>query len=251
MRPHAPSHRLARTAAAALGAGLLLAGCSFTDGPERTASADATVTEAVTEVELTGARSGSIEVVPGAGTGVTVRRTVHYRGDTRPAPGQQVSSGVLTFTDGCSGSCVIDYRLEVPASATVRLGNSSGKIAVTGVAAADLTSGSGAVRADRVAGPLKIRTSSGEITATGLAGPSADVRSGSGDARLDFTRAPASVAAETTSGDVTLEVPAAAYRLAVSTTSGDREVSLPADPAAPSSLSAKTTSGDVRISAAD
>ncbi|GHI87418.1 DUF4097 family beta strand repeat-containing protein [Streptomyces xanthophaeus] len=251
MSPHATSHRLARTAVAALGAGLLLSGCSLVEGEQRTADADATVTEAVTAVELTGARAGSIEVVPGTGPGVTVRRTVHYRGDTRPAPGQQVSgSGVLTFTDGCSGTCFVDYRLEVPASATVRLGNSSGRISVAGIAGADLTSDSGRVSADRVAGPLKIRTSSGGITATGLAGPSADVRSDSGDARLDFARTPASVAAETTSGDFTLKVPAAAYRVAVSTTSGSREVSLPSDPAAPSALSASTTSGDVRISTA-
>ncbi|MCX4691030.1 DUF4097 family beta strand repeat-containing protein [Streptomyces sp. NBC_01408] len=250
MTSHATSLRLTRTAAAALGAGLLLSGCSLTDGPKRTASADATVSEAVTAVELTEARAGSIEVVPGTGPGVTVRRTVHYRGDTEPTPGQQVSGGVLTFTDGCSDTCFIDYRLEVPASAEVRLGNSSGKITVAGVAAADLTSESGAVEVDRIAGPLKIRTSSGAITATGLAGPSADIRSDSGDTRLDFAQAPASVAAESSSGDVTLKVPAAAYRVAVSTTSGAREVSLPTDPAAASALSAKTTSGDVRISAA-
>ncbi|WP_412076752.1 DUF4097 family beta strand repeat-containing protein [Streptomyces xanthophaeus] len=251
MTSHATSLRPARTATATLGVGLLLAGCSFGEGPKRTASADATVAEAVTAVELTEARAGSIEVVAGTGPGVTVRRTVHYRGDTRPTPGQQVSGGVLTFTDGCSGTCSIDYRLEVPASATVRLGNSSGEITVAGVAAADLTSDSGAVEADRVAGPLKIRTSSGAITATGLAGPSADIRSDSGDTRLDFTRAPAAVAAETSSGNLALKVPSAAYRIAVSTTSGAREVSLPADPAASSTLSAKTTSGDVRISAAD
>lgn len=251
MTSHAASLRLTRTAAAALGAGLLLAGCSFGDGPKRTASADATVAEAVTAVELTGTRAGSIEVVPGTGPGVGVRRTVHYRGTTEPAPGQQVSAdGVLTFSDGCSDTCWVDYRLEVPASATVRLGSSSGRISVAGVAAAELTSDSGRVTAEGVTGPLKIRTSSGTIVATGLAGPDAEVRSDSGDARLDFARPPASVSAETTSGDVTLKVPQAAYRLAVSTTSGDREISLPADPSASAGLSARTTSGDVRISAA-
>lgn len=106
---------------------------------------------------------------------------------------------MLTFTDGCSDTCFIDYRPEVPASATVRLGNSSGKITVAGVAAADLTSDSGAVEADRVAGPLKIRTSSGAITARGLTGPSADIRSGSRDTRLASTQAPTPVAAETSS----------------------------------------------------
>ncbi|MGW9071279.1 DUF4097 family beta strand repeat-containing protein [Streptomyces yangpuensis] len=224
-----------------------MAGCSLVDGPRRTARADTTVAEAVTAVELTGTGAGSIEVTPGTGPGVTVRRTVHYRGDTAPTPGQQVSEGVLTFTDGCSGNCSIDYRLEVPATAKVTLESDSGDITVTGVAAAEVEADSGDVRAEGKAGPLRISTSSGGITATGLSGPSASVRSDSGDTRVDFAKAPASGLAETTSGDVALRVPTAPYRLAVSTTSGARDVTLPDDASAPSHLSARTTSGAVRI----
>lgn len=254
MTTHATSHRLVGNAIAALGAGLLLAGCSFAagsvvHGPQRTATADATVAEAVTAVEVTDARAGSIEVTPGAGPGVTVRRTVRYRGDTVPTPGQQVRAGVLTFSNGCSKSCSVDYRLEVPASATVRLESSSGRITVTGVAAAELEAESGEVRAERITGPLKIRTSSGGVSATGLSGPSVDIRSSSGDAQLDFAKAPSSVDVETSSGDVTLEVPSAAYRIDVSATSGDGDVSLASDPSASSGLSVKTSSGDIRISA--
>ncbi|MEV6679539.1 DUF4097 family beta strand repeat-containing protein [Streptomyces erythrochromogenes] len=248
MTSHTTAAAVARAATVALAAGLVLAGCSFVEGPRKTVRADTTVTEAVTAVEVTGTRAGSIEVTPGTGPGVTVRRTVHYRGDTAPAPGQQVSGGVLTFTDGCSGNCSIDYRLEVPASAKVTLESDSGDITVTGVAAADVEADSGDVRAEAIAGPLKISTSSGGITATGLSGPSASAHSDSGDTRLDFAKAPASVLAETTSGDVSLKVPAAPYRLSVSTTSGERDVTLPDDASAPSRLSAKTTSGDVRIS---
>ncbi|MGW2038450.1 DUF4097 family beta strand repeat-containing protein [Streptomyces virginiae] len=248
MTSHTTAARAARAAAVALAAGLVLAGCSFTDGPRRTATADTTVTEAVTAVEVTGTRAGSIEITPGTGPGVTVRRTVHYRGDTAPTPGQQVSGGVLTFTNGCSANCSIDYRLEVPASAKVTLESDSGDITVTGVAAAEVEADSGDVRAEGITGPLKISTSSGGITATGLSGPDTSVRSDSGDARLDFAKTPSSVLAETTSGDVSLKVPPAPYRLAVSTTSGARHLSVPDDASAPSRLSAKTTSGDVRIS---
>ncbi|MGW7434943.1 DUF4097 family beta strand repeat-containing protein [Streptomyces sp. NPDC054849] len=254
MTTHATSHRLAGNAIAALAAGLLLTGCSLTegsvmDGPRKTATADATVAEAVTTVEVPDTRAGSIEVTPGAGPGVTVRRTVHYRADTVPTPGQQVSAGVLTFSNGCSGSCSIDYRLEVPASATVKLESSSGRITVTGVAAAELKADSGEVRAERIAGPLKIRTSSGDVSATALFGSSTDVRSASGDARLDFTKVPSSVKAETSSGDVTVEVPPAPYRIDVSTSSGTKDVGPASDLAASSGLSVKTSSGDIRISA--
>nr|WSX49815.1 DUF4097 domain-containing protein [Streptomyces sp. NBC_00974] len=257
--------RTATTAAAtrtavmggALAAGLLLTGCSL--GPAagigggrlKTVSADATFAEAVTEVDVSDARSGSIKVTPGAGPGVIVRRTVRYRGGAAPVPAQQVSGGVLSLTNGdCSGRCSIDYRLEVPASATVRLQSGSGDIRVTGVAAADVRTSSGSVGADRIAGPLKIRTSSGSVTGENLAGPSAEARSGSGTVRLAFTKVPDSVAVETSSGDARLEVPPARYGIEASTDSGEREITLPADPSATARLSARTTSGDIRIFAA-
>ncbi|MFD9377304.1 DUF4097 domain-containing protein [Streptomyces sp. NPDC059999] len=248
----ARASRPARTAVAACAVvgGLLLTGCSLTAHTMKTVRADATVAEAVTAVEITGARHGSIEVTPGSGPGVAVHRTVHYRGDTAPRPGQHVSGGLLTFDSGCTGSCYVDYRLEVPASATVKLESSSGRVTVTGVAAADVETSSGDVELERIAGALKARTSSGDITGSALAGPGADIRSTSGDARLAFTASPNAVAAETGSGNVTLTVPSAPYRVDVSTTSGDRRIALPTDPAAGARLSVRTTSGDVRVSAA-
>ncbi|MFD8981838.1 DUF4097 domain-containing protein [Streptomyces sp. NPDC059564] len=250
MPAHTTSARLTRTAvaAAATAAALLLTGCSLVEARTKTATADATVTEAVTAVEVTDARRGSIEVTPGSGPGVTVHRTVHYRGDTAPAPGQRVSGGLLTFTDGCADDCWVDYRLEVPASAKVRLGNSSGGITVEGVAAAEVTSDSGDVRAQRIAGPLKIRTSSGDITATALNAPETEIRSASGNATLAFAAPPASLSVTTTSGEVEARLPRAPYEVTASTTSGDRDITLPSTPAAPSRLSFHTTSGDLHVS---
>ncbi|MFE6841141.1 DUF4097 domain-containing protein [Streptomyces sp. NPDC057686] len=249
MSSHIASSRFSRTAVAALAAGLLLYGCSFEDAGQKTAAADAAVTEAVAAVEVKDARRGSIEVSPGTGPGVTIRRTVHYRGEKAPKPAQQVSAGVLTFTDGCSDTCFIDYRLEVPASATVRLESSSGRITVAGVSAADLTTSSGEITADRIAGPLKVRTSSGSVTATALAGRTAELHASSGDARLTFAKPPTSVTARTGSGDVTLTVPQAPYEITATTASGDRDT-LPTTPQAPSHLAVHTTSGDIRITSA-
>ncbi|MFD0266796.1 DUF4097 domain-containing protein [Streptomyces sp. NPDC127106] len=212
-------------------------------------SDDAEVSEAVTAVEVPDTRRGSVEVVPGTGPGVRIHRTVHYRGGAEPVPGRQLSQGRLVLTGGCSGSCFTDWRLEVPATATVKLASSSGRITVTGVAAADLTSSSGDLRAEGVTGPLRVRTDSGSVTATGLTGTSADAVASSGDVRLEFAKGPGSVSAETSSGDVTLRLPAAPYRVEASTDSGRRDVSVPSDPAAPARLTARTSSGDVRISA--
>ncbi|MET9700612.1 DUF4097 family beta strand repeat-containing protein [Streptomyces sp. NPDC006529] len=245
------------TALAALAAALLLSACTpdlLGGGDQkttRTATADATVTEAVTSVEIRNSRRGSIEVVPGTGPGVSVHRTVHYGGDTLPRPGQRISGGALTFTDDCGDgtSCYVDYRLEVPAAARVKLGSSSGSITVTGVAEAELAASSGSVRAERISGALRVSTSSGEITGVALGGPSAAVHSSSGDARLDFTGAPASVTAEASSGDVTLRVPGGPYRVDLTTSSGNRDVAVPTDPAAAARLTVRTSSGDVRITA--
>ncbi|WP_371617895.1 DUF4097 domain-containing protein [Streptomyces sp. NBC_00454] len=246
----------ARTAvtstAVALAAGLLLTGCSFSlTAPQKKASSDVTVSEAVTTVEVPDARSGDIEVTVGSGPGVVVHRTVRYRGDSKPEPAHRVSGGVLTLTNGdCSDECAVDYRLEVPASAKVELHGDSGDITVAGVAAADLATSSGEVKAEGIAGQLKIRTSSGDISAENLAGRTVEARSESGAVDLAFAKAPASVAVASTSGDAKLKVPSAPYRVEVSTDSGDRAITIPTDPAAPASLSVKTTSGDIQISAA-
>ncbi|TDU76005.1 hypothetical protein EDD91_2709 [Streptomyces sp. KS 21] len=74
MPSHITSFRFSRTVVVALAAGLLLYGCSFEDTGQKRATADATVAEAVTSVEVKDARRGSIEVAPGTGPGVTIHR---------------------------------------------------------------------------------------------------------------------------------------------------------------------------------
>ncbi|MFJ3881202.1 DUF4097 family beta strand repeat-containing protein [Streptomyces sp. NPDC090077] len=253
MALHTFSRTALAAAATAAAAALLLSGCSFVEEARlKTAADEATVTDAVTAVELTGLRRGSVEVTPGSGPGVTVRRVAHYRGDTAPVPGQRVSGGVLGFTDGCGGdgdSCWVDYRLEVPASVRLKIGSSSGDITVTGVASAELDSSSGDVRAERITGPLKVRTSSGDLRAADLAGAEFEFRSSSGDSTVGFAKAPASVSVTTSSGDVTLRAPQAPYRVSADTASGERDVTLGDAPGATSRIAVRTTSGDIRIGA--
>ncbi|MFJ9337816.1 DUF4097 family beta strand repeat-containing protein [Streptomyces sp. NPDC101733] len=251
MSPHAPSARLTRTVVGTTAAVtlLLLAGCGALPGRAmKTSTSEATVTEAVTAVEITDARRGSVEVTPGSGAGVTVHRTVHYRGDTTPEPGRRVSDGTLSFTNGCGNDCWVDYRLVVPATVKVKIDGSSGDVSVTGVARAEVDTDSGDVRVERIAGPLKVRTSSGEIRAGALSDAGADIRTDSGDTTLDFAQVPRSVSVTSTAGDVDVTVPRAPYEVTASTTSGTRRIAVPTTPAAPSRLALKTTSGDVHVS---
>ncbi len=106
------------------------------------------------------------------------------------------------------------------------------------------------MRAEDISGPLKVETSSGSITGSGLSGPSAEIRSYSGATHLGFTKAPTSVTTDTGSGSMTLKVPDGPYKVAVSTTSGKRDVRVPNDPSARATITAKASSGTVEITAA-
>ncbi|WP_028922389.1 DUF4097 family beta strand repeat-containing protein [Pseudonocardia acaciae] len=239
----------------ALVAVLLVAGCSAGGGfgaNTKTMTADATVTEAVTSVEVTDAASGSIRVSPGSGQGVGVHRTVHYRDEVPPRPSQRVSGGVLTFDRGCE-NCYIDYELTVPASAGVTLGSASGDVDVRGVASADVRTASGRVTAESIAGGFSARTSSGDITGGGLGGGlgGGEVRvdTQSGATELRFVAAPGSVTARAVSGDVRVTVPAGRYRVEAATKSGQRQVDVPSDPASGARIAVESLSGNVTVSA--
>ncbi|MEU5424825.1 DUF4097 family beta strand repeat-containing protein [Streptomyces olivoreticuli] len=231
----------------ALAAGLLLSGCSAGDSARKTATDDATVKGPVTSVEILGNRRGSVAITSGMGPGVTVHRTVHYGGSTKPEPTQDLSAGVLTFHGGCGDNCFIDYELTVPATAHARIGASSGRITVRGVAGADIDTSSGEVTVAALTGPLAVRTHSGRITGTELSGPTATVTASSGPVHLSFAKRPASVAARTTSGDVELTVPDGTYHVETGTSSGSSEVGVRKDESADAKLSVRTSSGDVKI----
>ncbi|MEV6669293.1 DUF4097 family beta strand repeat-containing protein [Streptomyces sp. NPDC051162] len=236
-------------AALATVTGLLLAGCGFGDSARKTATEEAVVTEPVTAVEILGNRGGAIEITPGTGPGVTIHRTLHYGGPTKPTPTHELSAGVLTFHSGCGHNCFVDYALTVPAAAHARLGTSSGPVTVRGLAGADIGTGSGEVTAAALTGPLAVRTHSGRITGTELSGTTATVSASSGPVHLSFARRPASVTARTTSGDVELTVPYGTYHVETGTSSGSSEVGVRKEESADARLSVRTSSGNVRIDA--
>ncbi len=80
-------------------------------------------------------------------------------------------------------------KLVVPAAASVLIRNAYGPVKVTGLAGAELINSHGSVSADRIAGPLVIRTSYEPVTADGIGGDcrieaphgEVNVRSAAGD----------------------------------------------------------------------
>ncbi|WP_424211809.1 DUF4097 family beta strand repeat-containing protein [Streptomyces sp. BI20] len=246
---------VAGLAAAAAGA-LLTTGCSPSDVLTRTKilRSEATVTDRVTDVEITDNGSGNVEVVarPAGSTDTTTRvtRAIHYVGDTAPKPTQKVSGGVLTVDKGCSEGirgCSADWVIEVPAGTRVRLGASSGDVTARGVADAELSTSSGDVRAENVTGTLRLAASSGDVVGTGLKARDTTAETSSGNLVLAWAAAPGSLRARSGSGDTTVRVPGGPYRVTGKTGSGDRTVSVPTSGTAVATLDVTSGSGDATV----
>lgn len=245
--------RLLGAAAIASAAVLAVSGCQSSakdaideNGSMQQMTADASVSGHVAAVSIQDARHGSVHVRPGGDSGVTIHRTVYYHDSTKPNPGQSLSDGTLTFSNGCS-DCYIDYDLTVPASATISAGNSSGQIDIAGVAAVDISTDSGPVTIDKVPGTIKVQSSSGSVQGTTLGAGAATVHTSSGGINLAFAQQPASVTTESSSGGATLALPGGPYAVTVHTSSGGRTVSVPtgSGPA----ISVTTSSGAVVVKA--
>lgn len=221
-------------------------------------TSDTTVSGPVKVVDIH-ADDGRLTIRPG-GPAVRIHRVVHYQ-DHTPHPGQRLDSGRLTFTRDCS-RCSIDYELTVPASITVRARADSGRIDVTGVAAADASndsgsvtvrsvkgavqvhSDSGRVTVDGVGGPLVLTTDSGSIHATRLAAAAVRARSDSGRVELAFAAAPTDVNATTGSSSLHVMVPGGPYNVDADTDTGGKHVAgVPHDPRSPRRLYLRTDSG--------
>ena len=98
-----------------------------------------------------------------------------------PTVEQSVSGGRLSLADPvCETSdCSVSFALTVPAGVTATVATEGGPVSVSGVAAANLDSGGGDVRAVNIGGPLTVITGGGPLTLDGLAGAlSADTGGG-------------------------------------------------------------------------
>lgn len=110
--------------------------------------------------------------------------------------------------------------------------------------AVDVRSGSGDITASGLAGPVRLETGSGDVDATGLSGDS-DLHTSSGDVNVRGLRGDTSL--RTGSGDVNAE-DAETANMVADTASGDVELDFAL---APQMVDASTASGDVNISVPD
>jgi DUF4097 and DUF4098 domain-containing protein YvlB len=207
-----------------------------------------------------------VSIVADAGvTGVDVRRTVHYV-HTTPARTARVEGSTLILDMNCGNGCAVSYQVRLPGGAAVSgsatsgdvtlrgvgpvdLQVSSGDVTVDGASSVDIRSTSGNVILTDIAGPTSVHVTSGDIRAHGLAGPTVQLETTSGDITATLAT-PANVTARVNSGDVQLRVPPGSYRVEAHSTSGHRDVAIPDDPSGTYTLDVSTGSGDITITTA-
>ncbi|MFR9806887.1 DUF4097 family beta strand repeat-containing protein [Pseudonocardia sp. RS010] len=227
--------------------GLLLAGCGGstlrTDtGPGRVSGASSGALTIEGGTQRHEGTVGRVEIMSDAGDvtlrsgpdGVaTVDHEMRWTG-ARPELTQELTGDVLRITARCPDP---GERCETRLAVTVPAASGS---------TVDL--GAGDVAVEDLAGAQELRTASGDVAGSGLAGPRVSAHSAAGDVELIFDAAPSTVVAESTAGDVDVLVPVGpVYRVDAGTTVGSVEVGVADDPGAAATISAHSTAGDVRV----
>jgi hypothetical protein len=242
----------------------VLTGCGAGVGAKLTY--DDAVREKITAVVIDG-HSGNVAVSTGAGPGTQVKRMVRTDGRD-PEISYRVVGSTLNVSTSCGDRCSVSYEITAPAGVKVSGRLSSGDLTLSQVASADVKVESGEILLERIAGDVTARAESGNITANDLGGAvslsasSGDVmaqelgggkpikvNSSSGNITLGLTK-PASVTARASSGDIDLIVPEGPYKIVGQRRddSGDGVTTdLVSDPSAPNVLDLKASSGDASV----
>ncbi|MGV9356262.1 DUF4097 family beta strand repeat-containing protein [Streptomyces misionensis] len=236
---------LVAAASAVLTAGGLTA-CTALGG--KTFEDDAEVTGNVTAIRLdTG--DGSVTVEPSAGaSAVLVHRKVDYRGDRPNGTSFRVADGVLVLS-GCGRRCGVDYVVKAPAGLPVAGGTSNGSLSLTDVAAVDVHTSNGEIAVRGATGPVRLRTSNGDVTVENARGGDIDTQTSNGGVTIQ-TATPQNIKARTTSGGLTVTVPPAAYRISADDSGGDRKIAFQDDPTGRYRLDLATRNGDLTVKSA-
>jgi len=195
--------------------------------------------------------NGNINVVPSPDgrdhlSGVVsyslVRPRVYWRSTT---------AGPVLEGPNCPffGNCGATLTLSVPLGQPTGASTGSGDLRASRLAGAlTLRDGSGNIAMDHLSGPLVLSDSSGDISGSHLSAGNVLAFAGSGDVELSFDRAPHEVRVNDSSGDITIQVPTnVSYHVVASASSGSTDIAVSSDPAAPRVIYLTDGSGDIRV----
>jgi hypothetical protein len=98
-----------------------------------------------------------------------------------------------------------------------------------------------------VAGPLRIDTSGGALTAQGISAATASISTGGGLAQVTFAAAPHAVRLTTDGGPAMLRVPGGPYALTANSDGGPELIGIATDPAAHPSIRIDSGGGPLQL----
>lgn len=223
-----------------------LCACSALD--QKTFQDDAKVSQKVTSIRLDD-KDGDVKVDPSAGAStISVHRKVNYRGDKPSGTSFRVENGVLMLS-GCGKNCGVDYVVKVPAGLPVTGGTSNGGLTLTDVGTVDVHTTNGEIAVNNATGPMKLRTSNGDVNVRDLKGGGIDTQTSNGEVTIQ-TATPQNIKARTTSGSLTVTTPPAGYQISASDSNGDKNVAFKDDPSGKYRLDLSTTNGDLTVKSA-
>ncbi|MCD2443648.1 DUF4097 family beta strand repeat-containing protein [Agromyces sp. SYSU K20354] len=223
---------------------LLLSGCALLQ-PPKTLSDDATVDEAVSSIELDDTDGGvTVRGIEGA-TGISLERTIRYRGDRTFEDTHSVEGDTLVL-GGCGRNCSVEYTLEVPAGLDVRGRTENGEVDLTLVHDVDVETSNGRITLDGVTGTIRAATSNGRIEGSGLEGDGIEASTSNGaiDLRVEVAQ---DVEARTSNGSIDLTVPDGTYRVSAETSNGRTDIAVPNDSSGEFSLDLSTSNGSITV----
>ena len=242
--------RKVAVAAAALVAGLALAGCGADIGlSKQTKHSSRSFDVDSDTLRLT--VDNDVTIVPGAAGTVTVERWL--TGKAAKHPTWRRDGDKLTLTAKCVGvslNCDSRYRVAVPADLSLTLSSQYGAVTVEKLTGGlNVHADHGDVQLSAVSGPVRIATGYGDVSVRRTGSDDVLVDSDSGSIRLAFRAIPKRVTAQSTYGNVSVTVPKSSYHVTTRTKYGDVSSRLPDHAGAPRTITAETDNGDVAVRA--
>jgi hypothetical protein len=250
---------------------------AFSAFPQHVVSRTVTIPQVITGMTVD-SYGGPVQVQSGDVSRVQVTERLMYGSATKPPTAtklptvtQTVSGGHLTLADPeCADSgCEVAFTVTTPADVTATVSSRGGPVAVSGVKAAIVDSGSGLVSAQQISGPLTISSDGGPILVDGVGGTlnadsgggsatvqditaaNVSVTTESGPALVSFAAAPKSVAIRSGGGPARLDVPGGPYALTADSGGGPESVEIATDPSAHRSITITSGGGSLLVEPED
>ncbi|MFF4569803.1 DUF4097 domain-containing protein [Streptomyces sp. NPDC001410] len=223
-----------------------LSACSALD--QKTFEDDAEVHQKITSIRLD-SRNGGVKVAASADIStISVHRKVNYRGDKPSGTSFSVENGVLTLS-GCGKGCGVNYVVKVPAGLPVTGVTSNGSLTLSNVGTVDVHTSNGEITVNNATGPVKLRSSNGDINVKDVKAGDIDTQTSNGEVTIQ-TATPQNIEAHTTNGNLTVTAPPAKYQISANDSHGDKKVAFKNDPSGKYRLDLSTTNGDLTVESA-